>query len=83
MNDPAPEGWRMSPDDVVKAATSFCEARSMEEHILWGPPTIVVDSNGGTRCWLLLYDQNGVYDGDHFLLTVFDSTGEIELLGGE
>lgn len=83
MVDPAPVGWRMSPDEVVVAATRYCEDAGMTDHIRQGPPSIVVHVYEGERYWSLGYHQNSRYHGDHFMLTLNDSTEQIEFLGGE
>ncbi|WP_182871428.1 hypothetical protein [Stieleria mannarensis] len=82
MVDPEPVGWRMSPDDVVAAATRYCEETGMTDHIRQGPPAIVVDVYEGERYWSLGYHQNSRFPGDHFMLTINDSTGEIEYDAG-
>lgn len=83
MVDPVPVGWRMSPDEVVLVATRYCEDRGMTAHIRQGPPAIVVDVYEGERYWSLGYHQNSTYPGDHFGLTINDTTGIIEYDAGE
>lgn len=76
--DVVPVGWRMTPDEVVLAATSYCENVGMTAHIRLGPPTIVVDEYEGQRFWSLGYHQHSKMPGDHFSILINDSTGEIE-----
>ncbi|TWU40272.1 hypothetical protein Q31b_36190 [Novipirellula aureliae] len=83
MVDPVPSGWRMTPDEAVLAATSYCEQSEMTSHIRLGPPSIVVDEFDGERLWYLGYHQNSTMPGDHFGLLINDSTGEIQYEPGE
>ena len=83
MVDTVPTGWNMSPDEVVVAATRYCEEIGMTDHIRQGPPAIVVDVYEGKRYWSLGYHQNSRFPGDHFMLTINDSTGDIEYVAGE
>lgn len=83
MLDPVPVGWRMTPEEVVSAATSYCEGLSMTDHIRQGPPTVIVDEFEGQRYWSLGYHKNSRMPGDHFGLLINDATGMIEYEPGE
>lgn len=83
MLDPVPVGWRMTPEEVVLAATSYCEGLGITDHVRQGPPTLIVDEFEGQRYWSLGYYKNSTMPGDHFGLLLNDATGIIEYEPGE
>lgn len=80
---PVPVGWRMTPEEAVLAATSYCEGLGMTDHIRQGPPALIVDEFEGQRYWSLGYHKNSKMPGDHFGLLINDATGMIEYEPGE
>lgn len=71
-----------SADNAILLATDFCKQNSINLDNR-GMPVMSYDSLDGVGYWFVLYRGLTRTPGDHFMLVITDTTGEIEFVPGE